>query len=157
MEHLLNKEKCETTLKKHTTGAHVLQKPQKGPMCLITTGTLRGQGRPNGRWPWGHWILSRLIFSPPGSGWKSRRGLFFQHAVKVRTWWWTRDAQPLPPTSQGPRSTLGNETLLRGGRKFQATQSSVVWVSNVPSYFFFFFKDFKTLMKTKRRDTSTGQ
>lgn len=87
----------------------------------------RGQGQPR-RWLRGHWILSRLIFSPPGSLWKSRRGL---SSSMLSRWGHVEPEMPSRCPQRGSISTLGNEPLLRAGCKFQAAQTFVVWVSTV--------------------------
>lgn len=129
-EGLLNKKwsgiNLKSTLWKHVSSyIH-----RRGPECLIAMGTPwgRGQGQPNGRWLRGHWILSRLIFSPPGSLWKSRRGLF---SSMLSRWGHVEPEMPNCCPQRGSIRTLGNETLLRGGCKFQAAQTFVAWVSTV--------------------------
>lgn len=104
-----------------------LHNHRRGPKRLIATGMLsgRGQGQPNGRWPRGHWTLSRLTFSPPGSLWKSRWGHF---SNMLSRWGHGEPEMPNRCPQRRSISTLGNDNLLRGGCKFQ---TFTVWVSNV--------------------------
>lgn len=120
---------------------------------LIAAGTLRdrGQGQPNGRWPWGRRILSRLTFSPPGSRWKSRRGL----VSSVLSRW--GPGEPEMPNRHPQRCSIhtAHQLMRRCWQVSGGTNFCGLGFLVHGNVFFKLTLDFKALMRSKRHVTST--